>query len=75
MRLDWENEVEVIKQGAGTAIYMFPNMFAVMGLAVLVIFLGTKVNSNIITIILILIASLLSALCYLRALSLARKSF
>ena len=75
MRLDWENEVEVIKQGAATAIYMFPNMFAVMGLAVLVIFLGTKVNSNVITIILILISSVLSGLCYLRAMSLARKSF
>ena len=75
MRLDWENEVEVIKQGAATAIYMFPNMFAVMGLAVLVIFLGTKINSNVVTIILILIASLLSGLCYLRAMSLARKSF
>ena len=26
MRLDWENEIEVIKQGVGVAVYMFPNM-------------------------------------------------
>ena len=32
MRLDWENEIEVIKQGAAVSIYLLPNMFAVMGL-------------------------------------------
>ena len=43
IRLDWDNEIEVIKQGADVAIYMLPNMFVVMGLTVLVVFLGTRI--------------------------------
>ena len=73
MRLDWENEVEVIKQSAAVAIYMIPNMIAVMGLCVLVVYLGTRMDHNLVTILLILIASLLAALSYLRVLSLAKR--
>ena len=51
MRLDWENEIEVIKQGAAVAIYMFPNMFVVMGLIVLVVILGMHVDHRVLTII------------------------
>lgn len=64
MRLDWENEVEVIKQGVGVAIYMFPNMFVVMGLVVLVVFLGTFIDHRVLTLIFILIASALAGLSY-----------
>ena len=73
MRLDWENEMEVVKQGSAVAIYMLPNMFVVMGLVVLVVFLGTKMNSNIVTIAMIVIACLLAGLSYLRVLSLAKR--
>lgn len=59
MRLDWENEIEVIKQGAGVAIYMLPNMFAAMGLCVLVVFLGTKIDHSLLAGILILITATL----------------
>ena len=73
MRLDWENEVEVIKQGAAIAIYMFPNLIASMGLCVLVVFLGMRMNHTLMTILLILVTSLLAILSYLRVLSLAKR--
>ncbi len=74
MRLDWENEVEVIKQGAAVAIYMLPNMFVVMGLTVLVVFLGTFMNQRLLTVIFTLIAAVLAALSYFRTLALAEKT-
>lgn len=64
MRLDWENEVEVIKQSAGVALYMFPNMFVVMGLVVLVVFLGTFIDHKVIALVFIMITSVLAGLCY-----------
>ena len=72
LRLDWENEVEVIKQSAGVAIYMLPNMFAVMGLCVLAVFLGTKLNHSLIAVIFIGIASLLAGLSYRRVMLVAK---
>ena len=64
MRLDWENEVEVIKQGSAVTIYMLPNMFVVMGLIILVVFLGTRINHSLLTLILICIAAVLAAISY-----------
>ena len=74
MRLDWENEIEVIKQGSAVAIYMLPNLFAVMGLIVLVVFLGTRMDHRLLALMQILIASLLAALSYARVLALSRRS-
>ena len=71
LRLDWENEIEVIKQGAAVAIYMLPNMFAVMGLTVLAVFLGTRMSHALITAVMILVALTLAALSYRRVLRLA----
>ena len=71
MRLDWENEVEVIKQGSAVTIYMLPNMFVVMGLVVLVVFLGTKMDHRLLALLFILIAGVLAALSYKRAMTLA----
>ena len=73
MRLDWENEIEVIKQGAAVAIYMLPNMFAVMGLAVLAVFLGLRVDSRLMTLAFTLVASALAALSYARVMTLSRR--
>ncbi|MBQ3374678.1 MAG: hypothetical protein IJG40_16255 [Oscillospiraceae bacterium] len=73
MRLDWENEIEVIKQGAAVAIYMLPNMFVVMGLMVLVVFLGTKMDHKLLTIVLTLITALLAGLSYRRVMVLAKR--
>ena len=72
MRLDWENEVEVIKQGAAVAIYMFPNMFVVMGLIVLVVFLGLRMDHRLLALILTAIVSALAALSYRRVMHLAK---
>jgi ABC-2 type transport system permease protein len=74
MRLDWENEIEVIKQGSAVALYMFPNMFAVMGLVVLVVFLGMRLDHRLLALILTLAVSLLAALCYRRAMALAKRT-
>ena len=73
MKLDWENEIEVIKQGTAVAVYMLPNMFAVMGLTVLVVFLGTKMDQRLLTLALIAVTALLAALCYLWVMALSRK--
>ncbi|MBP5533038.1 MAG: hypothetical protein J6X68_03650 [Lachnospiraceae bacterium] len=72
MRLDWENEIEVIKQGSAVAIYMFPNMFATMALVVLVVILGMHMNLNLILLVLILIVSLLACLCYKKVMKLSK---
>ena len=67
MRLDWENEIEVIKQSSAVAIYMFPNMFIDMGLIVLTVYLGTKMNHNLILVIMIAAVSVLAGLSYRKA--------
>ena len=69
IRLDWENEMEIIKQSSAVAIYMFPNMFINMGLIVFTVFLGTKMNHNLILGILIAAISILAGLSYRKAVS------
>jgi len=73
MRLDWENEIEVIKQGAAVAIYMLPNMIAVMGLVVLTVILGIRMDHRLLVFGLIIITILLTALSYLRVMALAKR--
>jgi ABC-2 type transport system permease protein len=73
MRLDWENEVEVIKQGTAVTAYLLPNMIAVMILMVVVVFLGTKVDHKLIALILTLIAGVLAILSYMKVLKLAKE--
>ena len=73
IKLEWENEVEVIKQGAAVLIYMLPNMFVVMGLCVLVVFLGTRMNHLLLAGIFIIITGVMALLSYRRVLSLAKK--
>ena len=73
IRLDWENEVEVIKQSSAVAIYMFPNMFAGMALGTLAVVLGTKVEHNLITLGFLLLAGVLAALSYRKVMRLSKK--
>ena len=73
MRLDWENEVEVIKQGAAVTVYLFPNMFGTMGAAILSVFLGTKMDRNLVLGIMILTTAALAMICYRKAMRLAEK--
>ena len=72
MRLDWENEVEVIKHGSAVTIYMLPNLLVVIGLIVLTVFLGTRMDHRLLTLIMTLIAVVLAALCHRRVLRLAK---
>lgn len=74
MRLDWENEVEVIKQGSAIVIYMLPNMFVTMGLTVLVVFLGTLVEHWLVALAFALLAAVLAALSYRRVVHLSARA-
>lgn len=73
IKLKWENELEVIKQGAAVAVYMFPNMFINIGILVLVVFLGTKMNQNIVTLILMAIQLVLVIISYMIVMAMADK--
>jgi len=72
MKLEWENEVEVIKQGSAVALYMLPNMFVVMGITVLSVAIGTKLNHNILTLIFIAVSGILALFSYRRVMKLSR---
>jgi ABC-2 type transport system permease protein len=74
MRLDWENEVEVIKQGTAVAVYLFPNMFVTMGLVAAVVFLGMQVNHALLASAFALVAAALAVLSYRRAMTLADRT-
>ena len=73
MRLDWENEIEVIKQGTAVVIYMLPNMFVVMALTVVSVILGLHMDHRLIALGFTLIAAILAALSYLRVMALAKR--
>lgn len=73
MRLDWENEIEVIKQGAGVAIYLLPNMFVVMGLTVLAVVLGLRADHRLLTLAFTAVAAALAALSCRRVMVLSRR--
>ncbi|MCR4584914.1 MAG: hypothetical protein K5686_04250 [Lachnospiraceae bacterium] len=73
MRLDWENEIEVVKQGAAVSLYILPNLFVTTGLIVLTVMLGTKVDRNVILAVLTLLVFVLTVLCYRRVCVIAEK--
>ena len=73
MRLDWENEVEVIKQGTAVVSYLLPNMFVTMALIVLMVFLGTRMDHKVLMLIFIVITSVLASLSYMRVMTLSRR--
>ena len=73
IKLEWENELEVVKQGTALVIYMFPNMFACMGLIVLTIFMSRSVNSILVSLVITLVALILAGLGYMRVCKLADK--
>lgn len=72
MRLDWENEIEVVKQGAAVIIYLLPNMFVTMGVVVLTVYLGTRMDGNIVSLIVTAVYGILAAISYFMAISMAR---
>lgn len=60
----WENEVEVIKQGSAVVIYMLPNMIATLILAVAAVFAQNVMPCFLINLIFIVLPLMLSALFY-----------
>ncbi len=72
IKLKWENEIEVVKQGTAITLYLFPNMIATMVLIVLSVFLGMKLNGNLVVIILIFIVTLLTFMSYKKVVKLCR---
>ena len=73
MRLDWENEIEVIKQGAGTGIYLLTNMIACFVLMGASLALGTILDQNLVALIMIAVVSLMTVLSYKKVMRLAKK--
>ncbi len=73
MRLDWENEIEVIKQSAAMAIYLFPNMFLTMGMMVLAVVLGFFMDFKLVALVMTGFYGVLALLTYLWAVALAKK--
>ena len=75
MRLDWDNEVEVVKQGSAVSSYLLPNMFAAMilmsGMGAAVFFIDGKI----IALGIILVYSILTVLSYLAVKRFAKKSY
>lgn len=74
INLEWENEVEVIKQGAAVALYLFPNMIVTLVLIALSMYLSTFIRTNLIILIMLLLVSVVTAVCYRAAVSAAEKS-
>lgn len=73
IKLDWENELEVVKQGACVAVYLLPNMFLTMGVVVLVVVLGLHMSASLIAILVTTVVLILTVLSYFKALAMANK--
>ena len=71
MKLDWENEIEAIKQGTAVVIYMFPNMILTCLLLVGSIILAKVVGTITGTIIIMAAYAVLSVIFYFRTMKLA----
>lgn len=72
MKLEWENEIEVVKQGAAVAVYLFPNMLLCLACGALTVYLGMKMDHRLVMLIMIAGFAGLAALSYRRVLSLVR---
>ena len=73
MRLDWENEIEVIKQGSAVSLYLLPNMFITMALIGAVVYFSQFINSLMITCVMIVVLSIFAALSYAKVMALSKE--
>ena len=64
IKLDWENDIEVIKQGMGVLVYLFPNMFVTMILVVALIVASSKVNGTVLILGITMVEAILTFLSY-----------
>lgn len=70
MRLDWENEIEAIKQGSAVVLYLFPNILVCFILIGASIALGTVLESNVIALIMIALVTFITWLNYRKVMKL-----
>lgn len=77
IKLQWDIDIEVIKQGSAVAVYLFPNMFGTMIVLFGIIILGinSTFNSNVMVLCCTALYALLAGLCALRIRSLEKKGF
>lgn len=61
---EWENEVEVVKQGAAVTSYLLPNMITTMILLVVSVVAGKVLTPALISLIVIVVCSVLTALSF-----------
>ena len=73
MRLDGENEIEVVKQGAAVMIYMFPNMILTVALMVGSIILSSMIGKTFVVIAAMFLYAILTVVFSLRIKALAQK--
>ncbi|WP_035785022.1 hypothetical protein [Butyrivibrio sp. MC2021] len=66
MKLDWENEIEVIKQGTAVVIYLFPNMILTFLVMFGGIFLSNVLGVVLTTLIAMLIYCIFIMIAFLR---------
>lgn len=64
MRLDWENEIEVIKQGSAVTTYLLPNMVITMILIPGSAFGGTVISPALVVLFITVIYGIFAFLCY-----------
>lgn len=64
LRLDWDNEVEVIKQGAALGVYFVINMIIIVALVALTLILNTIMRIPEILLVLSGVSILFSIVCY-----------
>lgn len=60
MKLDWENDIEVVKQGTAVMVYLFPNMIFTMLMVVLLIAGAFKYNVLLLTAVMIVLETIVT---------------
>lgn len=72
VNMEWENEVEVVKQGAAVTIYLFPNMIGCMIILVLAIAAETVMMPTVVLLLVSAVVGLLAYLLYRNVMSLCK---
>lgn len=70
--MEWENEVEVVKQGLSVTIYLFPNMLGCMALIILTVVMGRILPVALIWAVMIVVVVILTGLLYRSIVKLCR---
>lgn len=72
MKLDWENEIEVIKQGTAVVVYMFPNMILTCAMLFGCIFLSNVIGIVLVSILAVAVYAVLIFILSLRVKALCK---